>query len=46
MELLRKVQGEVCDVDAAILRGWLDRGDAVLVDVREPGEHAAERIEG
>ena len=46
MELLRKVQGEVRVVDAAILRGWLDRGDAVLVDVREPGEHAAERIEG
>lgn len=46
MELLRKVQEEVHEVDAAVLRGWLDRGEAVLVDVREPGEHAAERIEG
>jgi rhodanese-related sulfurtransferase len=46
MELLGKVQREVQDVDAAVLRSWLDRGEAVLVDVREPGEHAAERIEG
>lgn len=46
MELMRKVQGEVREVDAAVLRGWLDRREAVLVDVREPGEHAAERIEG
>lgn len=46
MEILRKAQSEAHDVDAAVLRGWLDRGDAVLVDVREPGEHAAERIEG
>lgn len=46
MELLRKAQGEVHDVEATVLRSWLGRGEAVLVDVREPGEHAAERIEG
>jgi rhodanese-related sulfurtransferase len=46
MELMNKVQGEIREVDAAALRVWLDRGDAVQVDVREPGEHAAERIEG
>lgn len=33
-------------VDAATLRGWLQRGEAVLVDVREPREHACERIPG
>lgn len=33
------------DVDPAALEGWLKAGDCVLVDVREPFEHAAERIE-
>jgi rhodanese-related sulfurtransferase len=32
------------DVDPATLRSWLDQGRAVLIDVREPPEHAAERI--
>jgi rhodanese-related sulfurtransferase len=36
----RKVQ----DVNAATLKGWLERGEAILVDVREPAEHAGERI--
>ena len=36
----RKVQ----DVSAATLKGWLERGEAILVDVREPAEHAGERI--
>jgi rhodanese-related sulfurtransferase len=27
------------------LRKWLDAGEAVLIDVREPTEHAAERID-
>jgi rhodanese-related sulfurtransferase len=31
-------------VDAATLKTWLDTGEAVLVDVREPAEHAAEHI--
>ena len=34
----------VVDVDAATLRSWLERGEAVLVDVRE--EDGGERIAG
>lgn len=30
----------------AQVRRWLDAGEAVLVDVREPDEHRRERIEG
>jgi rhodanese-related sulfurtransferase len=33
-------------VDPAQVRRWLEAGTAVLVDVREPDEHAAERIAG
>jgi rhodanese-related sulfurtransferase len=33
-------------VDAKTLKDWLRSGEAVLVDVREPGEHAAEHIAG
>lgn len=33
-------------VDVTTLKHWLDKGEAVLVDVREPAEHAAEKIEG
>ena len=33
------------DVDPTALEGWMKAGDCVLVDVREPFEHAAERIE-
>lgn len=33
-------------IDATTLRAWLDAGEAVLVDVREPGEHGAQRIPG
>jgi rhodanese-related sulfurtransferase len=36
----------VANIDPATVRDWLSRGEAVLVDVREPFEHAAERIEG
>ncbi|NUQ01273.1 MAG: rhodanese-like domain-containing protein [Armatimonadetes bacterium] len=32
------------EVDAQTLRRWLEAGEAVLLDVREPAEHAAERI--
>lgn len=31
-------------IDAATLKTWLDAGEAVLVDVREPGEHGAAHI--
>lgn len=33
-------------IDAPTLKTWLDNGEAVLVDVREPSEHHAERIAG
>lgn len=33
-------------VDAATLKTWLDNGEAVLVDVREPGEYGARHIPG
>jgi len=33
-------------VDAKTLRTWLDSNEAVLLDVREPAEHAAENISG
>ncbi|MFN0132876.1 MAG: rhodanese-like domain-containing protein [Phycisphaerales bacterium] len=34
------------EVDPHTAHGWLAAGEAVLVDVREPDEHARERIEG
>jgi len=33
-------------IDANTLQTWLNTGEAVLVDVREPAEHAAESIQG
>ena len=33
-------------VDAATLKRWIDAGEAVVMDVREPAEHAAEKIHG
>ncbi len=33
-------------VDAATLKRWIASGEAVVVDVREPAEHAAENIHG
>lgn len=33
-------------VDAATLSGWLKQDQAMLVDVREPAEHASARIAG
>lgn len=34
------------EVDAATLKSWMDRGEAVLVDVREENEFARESIPG
>ncbi len=34
------------EIDAKTLKSWLDRGECLLVDVREPGEHAREHIAG
>jgi rhodanese-related sulfurtransferase len=36
--------GRVSEVDPSTLQRWLAEGACCLVDVREPGEHAAERI--
>jgi len=33
-------------VDALTLKTWLDRGDVLLIDVREKEEYAEERIAG
>ncbi len=33
-------------VDPVTLKQWLDAGKAVLIDVREPEEYAAEHVEG
>lgn len=33
-------------IDAQTLKRWLDNGEALLVDAREPAEHAAENIAG
>lgn len=33
-------------INANTLKSWLDNGEAILVDVREPAEYAAERIPG
>lgn len=33
-------------VDPQTARHWIDRGDAVLIDVREPHEYAMEHIQG
>ena len=37
---------EVKTIDAETLKNWLDKGEAVLVDVREPGEYKANNIPG
>ena len=36
----------VSSIDANTLKTWLKNGEAVLVDVREPAEHHAEKIPG
>jgi rhodanese-related sulfurtransferase len=33
-------------VDPGTVRAWLEKGEALLIDVREPDEHARERIAG
>ena len=32
-------------INAQTLKGWLDAGEAVLIDVREPAEYASEHIQ-
>lgn len=38
--------GNVKMVSPADVRQWIDAGQAVVIDVREVNEHAAERIKG
>lgn len=38
--------GNVRVVDSAEIRQWMDAGQAVVIDVREPNEYAAENIPG
>lgn len=39
-------QNQLKSVDAQTLKEWLDRDTVLLVDVREPAEHAGEKISG
>jgi rhodanese-related sulfurtransferase len=34
------------EVEATTLKGWMERGEAILIDVREPPEYATEHIPG
>lgn len=34
------------EVEATMLRAWMERGEAILIDVREPPEYATEPIPG
>ena len=36
----------VKSVSPATLKSWLDAGEAIVIDVREPREYASEHIEG
>lgn len=38
--------GVIQEINAATLQNWLDEGQVTLVDVREPGEYAGEKITG
>ena len=49
MLVITKIKEQVMPiktVDSATLKRWMDSGEAVVVDVREPAEHAAEKIHG
>jgi rhodanese-related sulfurtransferase len=36
----------VKSINPATLKAWLDAGEAIVIDVREPREYASEHIEG
>jgi rhodanese-related sulfurtransferase len=40
------MSSEIQELDAPTVKARLDRGEAILIDVREPDEHARERIAG
>ena len=33
-------------IDAKTLKNWLEKGEATVIDVREPAEYTAENISG
>jgi rhodanese-related sulfurtransferase len=37
---------QISEIDATTLKTWMDKGEVVLVDVREPAEYVGERIRG
>lgn len=38
--------GKIVEIDPETLSAWMEKGEAVLIDVREPYEYGAERIQG
>ena len=44
--MVASMTNAIKEIDALALKGQLDRGECVLVDVREADEHARERIAG
>jgi rhodanese-related sulfurtransferase len=40
----RTINQGIQTLDSHTLKSWLDRGQVLLVDVREPGEHRGEKI--
>ncbi len=34
------------EIDAKTLKSWIENGEALVLDVREPAEHASQKIEG
>ncbi|ASQ44892.1 rhodanese-like domain-containing protein [Legionella clemsonensis] len=41
-----RIKNDHKKIDAATLKTWLEKKEALLVDVRDPEEHAAENIPG
>lgn len=37
---------KISSIDVYTAKNWLDRNEAILIDVREPAEHASEKIMG
>jgi rhodanese-related sulfurtransferase len=46
IQLKNSVENQIKLVDAPTLQEWIDRDTVLLVDVREPAEHAGEHIPG
>lgn len=44
--MLKNSENDLQEIDAATLRQWLNAEKVLLVDVRESGEYASERIRG